>query len=246
MNWLVICEPYRLIYRPVPKCASTTLFNLLGELGGFGPSSRPREALPTVRADDSPGRDATYVVRCDGEALIDFARRHADYFWFSVVRDPYARVASNYHNKLNRYAKRFALGAYLRGYAGQVLSGRAVWRGGHDRTRHMQTRIPFERFVRGLQRHGIGWDPHFIPQTEVLHIEDIRYHHLVKMERLTAGLREMLAQAKTGEAGEAAVARIAWLNPSGGGRAQNLWTPDTRAIVADLYRRDFETLGYPT
>jgi len=245
VDWLIICEPYKLIYRPVPKCASTTLINLLAELGGLGSSSRPRSALPRVRAGKVPGPDATCTVRCDGKELVDFARRYTDYFWFSVVRDPYARVASNYHNKLNRYAKRFALGAYLRGYVGQVLNGRAVWKGGYDRTRRMQARIPFERFVRGLQRHGIGWDPHFVPQTKVLYVGDVRYHYLVKMECLTDALGEMFAQAGVGEAGKAAVARLAWLNRSGGGKAQNLWTPATRSIVADLYRCDFEALGYP-
>jgi hypothetical protein len=65
------------------------------------------------------------------------------------------------------------------------------------------------------------------------------------MEHLTDGLGEMFAHAGVGEAGKAAVTRLAWLNRSGGGKAQNLWTPATRSIVADLYRCDFEALGYP-
>jgi len=246
MNWVVICEPFKLIYRPVPKCASTTLMNLLGELGGCGSSLRPRAALPTLRGGASPGPEGTYLVRCDDNGLVDLARRRTGYVWFSVVRDPYARVVSNYHNKLNRYAKRFDLGAYLCGYIGQALCGPAAWKDRHDRTRRMQGRISFDRFVRGLQRHGVGWDPHFTLQTEVLRVEAIHYHHIVKMERLTAALREMFAQAGLGAAGEAAVARLAWLNQSGAAKAPDLWTPATRSIVADIYRRDFEALGYPT
>jgi hypothetical protein len=240
----IICQPYKLVYRPVPKCASTTLFKLLGELGGCGPSPRPRDALPIVSGRAPSGRGGSYVLRCPEDALADLARRCAEYVWFSVVRDPYARVVSNYHNKLNRYAKRFAPGVYLSSYVCQALHGRAPWKDNSQRNGYMRARIPFDQFVRGLQRRGIGWDPYFRLQTEVLRVDKVRYHYLVKMEHLAAGLGEVFAQAGAGPAGEDVIARLGWLNRSSAAETPDLWTPATRAIVADLYRADFEALGY--
>jgi len=163
-----------------------------------------------------------------------------------VARDPYTRVASNYHNKINRYAKRFDLCAYLCSYLGQALGGTTAWRSRGDRIRRMRAGISFDRFVRGLQRHGVAWDEHFRLQTQVLRVEDVSYHKIVRMEHLAAGLREVFACAGVGVAGETAIARLAWLNRSDTAKAPDLWTPAARAIVADIYRRDFETLGYPT
>ena len=72
---LLVCEPYRLIYRPLPKCASTTLFTLFADLGGNRTSSQQRDNLPVVRGVVSPGRGGSYVVKCPDGSVDDLMRR---------------------------------------------------------------------------------------------------------------------------------------------------------------------------
>jgi len=244
MVGFLVCEPYRLIYRPLPKCASTTLFTLFADLGGNRVSSRHRDNLPVLRRKVSPGRGGSYVVKCRDADVSDLIRRYDGYTRFSVVRDPYARVVSNYFNKLNRYAKRFEPRVYLQGYFDQFFGGRKAGTGVEARLRHIQSRIPFDRFVDGLRRHGVGWDIHTDLQTRYLRVDRIRYHHLVKMEHLVDGLRAVLVQAGHQEAGDAVIARLGWLNRSAAADTHDPWTPTTREIVAATYRRDFELLGY--
>ena len=241
---VLVCEPYRLVYRPLPKCASTTLFTLFADLGGNRTSSQHRDNLPVVHGVASPGRGGSYVVKCQDASIGDLMRRYEGYTWFSVVRDPYSRVVSNYFNKLNRYARRFEPRVYLQGYLDQLLSGPAAWKSVEARLSRIQSRISFERFVQGLRRYGVGWDIHVDLQTRFLRVDQIHYDHLVKMESLTDGLKAVLEQAENRDAGGAVIARLGWLNRSTAAEAHDPWTSSTRDIVAATYRRDFEWLGY--
>jgi hypothetical protein len=80
-------------------------------------------------------------------------------------------------------------------------------------------------------------------QTQYLRVDQIHYHHLVKMEQLVDGLRAVLVHAGNRETGDAPIARLGWLNRSAAD-AHDPWTSSTREIVATTYRRDFELLGY--
>lgn len=244
----VVCEQHRLIYRPLQKCASTTVIDFIGDLVGYGDRRGRRDFIPFMAADVSPGRGRTYAVKCPTAALPGFVERYAGYLWFSVVREPYARLKSNYFNKLNRYARQFDPTVYLLAYVRQVLAGRAVWRSGYegDRAACMQARIPFARFVSGLREHGIAWDSHFAAQTDLLQTGVIPYHRLVRMEHLADGLRDVIADAGATAAAAPVLDGLKRLNRSAAGTADDdrVWTPATRQIAADLYRRDFEALGY--
>lgn len=245
---LVVCERYRLIYRPLPKCGSTTVIDFLGDLGGYGEPRDGRDFLPLVADTGGPGRGSIYAVKCRATELPGFVARYAGYLWFSVVREPYGRLKSNYFNKLNRYARKFEPAVYLIAYGRQLLAGRAIWRAGHeaDRAARLQESIPFPRFVSGLEHHGIAWDPHFAPQAELLRTDVIPYRHLVRLEHLRAGLRDVFDEAGAGAAARPGLDALKQLNRSSAGTAPDpdIWTADVRRIVADLYRRDFETLDY--
>jgi hypothetical protein len=75
-------------------------------------------------------------------------------------------------------------------------------------------------------------------------VDQIHYHHLVKMEQLVEGLRAVLVRTGNRETGDAAIARLGWLNRSAAADAHDPWTPSTREVAAATYRRDFEWLGY--
>jgi hypothetical protein len=244
----VVCERHRLIYRPLAKCASTTVIDFLGDLGGHGQKRDRRSFLPLKSGAVGPGSGDAYEIRCPADMLAGLVGRYADYVWFSVVREPYGRVTSNYFNKLNRYARRFEPQVYFATYLRQLLAGRAVWRQGHeeDRAARMRTRISFPRFVTGLRDHGIDWDVHVALQTDLLRGDLVPYHRLIRMENLAAGLREVVAEAGATDAATAALEGLKRLNQSSASSAVDRiqWTPECRRIVADLYRRDFDELGY--
>ena len=245
---LVVCEQHRLIYRPLQKCASTTVIDFIGDLIRHSARRDGRDFLPFAAADVSPGHGGTYAVKVPSGAVAGFVERYAGYLWFSVVREPYARLKSNYFNKLNRYARRFEPMVYLLAYARQVLDGRAIWRTGSegDRAACMQARIPFPRFVSGLREHGIAWDCHYTAQVDLLRTDVIPYHRLVRMEHLADGLRQVVADAGAAGAAAPALEALKRLNRSAAGTANDadVWTPATRRIAADLYHCDFEALGY--
>lgn len=245
---LVVCERHRLIYRPLPKCASTTVIDFLGDLGGHELPRDGRDFLPFVDDDCRPGRGGTYAVKCRAANLPAFVERYAGYVWFSVVREPYARLKSNYFNKLNRYARKFETPVYLLAYVRQLLRGQSLFRVGHeaDRGACMQACIPFPRFVAGLERHGVAWDSHFASQVDLLRMDIIPYRHLVRMEHLAAGLRDVVDDVGAARAALPTLDSLKRLNQSRAAAVADpdVWTAESRRIAADLYRRDFETLGY--
>lgn len=239
---LVVCEPWRLVYAPLPKCASTTMINLLMDLAGMPPRRGPRDCPRKVAADVGRRATGTYEVLLEQAEIAAVVRRLGAYTWFSVVRDPFSRVESNYHNKLNRYARRYQPLAYLASYATPVRPGTSTdaWQAARIRT--MQSLIPFERFVHGLDRHGIDWDPHFAPQADVLELDRVRFDRLIDMERLPDGLEALFRERGGLPAIRAALEGMRRFNASRSADARSLWTPHLRAIIRDLYRVDFERI----
>jgi len=240
---LIVCEPWRLIYAPLPKCASTTMINLLMDIGGMPSQRGPRDCPRKSTSNIGRGTGGVYELRVEREEIPTVARRLEAYTWFSVIRDPFARVESNYHNKLNRYARRFHPLAYLCGYATPVRPGTSVEAWQAARIRTIQTFIPFERFIHGLERHGIDWDPHFAPQVKVLALDQVRFDRLIHMEQLAEGLESLFRGIGRLTAARPALASLRRYNASCSADSRSRWTPHLRDIVADLYHEDFAGLA---
>lgn len=241
----MICEPCRLIYRPLPKCASTTMYSLLATLGadGAGRSGNPRRILPLVRGEPTPGRGGSYEAAVPRNAVARTLRRYEGYRTFSVIRDPFDRTVSNYHNKLNRFARRFAPALYAASYVGPVLCGPSLATSA-ARIRWLQRHVPFDAFVERLGAEGVCWDVHFRPQVQLLALDELRYDRLIPMEALTGGLGELLAgRAEPGRVREA-LGHLGRWNSSAGRRGGDPWTPRTRGIVGAIYAADLGQLGY--
>lgn len=242
---LVVCEPWRLVYAPLPKCASTTMINLLMDATGMPARRGPRDCPHRPVADIGRGTEGVYELRLRRDEIPDVTRRLQAYTWFSVTRDPFARVESNYHNKLNRYARRVHPLAYLVAYATPVRLGTPVEAWQAARIRTIQRFIPFEQFVHGLARHGIDWDPHFAPQVKVLELDQVRFDRLIDMERLAEGLESLFRSIGRLPSVRPALEGMRRYNASRSTESRSHWTPHLRELVADLYREDFARLAVP-
>lgn len=238
---LVVCEPCRLVYAPLPKCASTTMIHLLMDLAGM-PPRRNRDCPRRTMADIGRRASGTYELRLKEPEIADVVEHFRAYTWFSVVRNPFSRVESNYHNKLNRYAKRYHPVSYLLSYTTPVRPGISVEAWQAARIRRLQTAISFEQFVHGLARNGIDWDLHFQPQCSVLELDRVPYDHLIDMANLADGLSAMLRNTNRQAVVRAAIEGMRRFNASRPVDAHDVWTPGMRAIVEELYREDFEAL----
>lgn len=243
---LIICEPCRLVYRPLPKCASTTMYGLLASLGGVkaGPRANPRRLLPLVDGLTKPGRGGSYeVIWPLDEAADRLGEAYRGYTVFSVIRDPFDRTLSNYHNKLNRFARRFAPSVYWGGYLGPVFNGRSplVFA---ERIRWMQRTIGFDQFVEVLGEQGIAWDSHFNLQVRLLGDDRISYDHLLRLESLASGLQSLLAGRGSAAVLASLTNDLGRLNASGNRPSDVPWTARTRSLVAKMYDADFQRLGY--
>jgi hypothetical protein len=242
---LIICEPCRLIYRPLPKCASTTMYGLMARLAGNsgGAGGNPRRVLPLFRRPTRPGRGGSYEVVWPTDEAGAILRNYGDYTVFSVVRDPFARAVSNYHNKLNRFARRFSTRTYYGAYFGPLLAGRSPLEP-PERIRWMQRSISFDRFIGVLGARGIDWDIHFDLQVRLLGEGAIRYDRLIPMESLSTGLKTLLADRDLARSGVRLSESPGRLNASQDRGPAGLWSNATRDTVASLYAADFERLGY--
>lgn len=90
----ILLEPYKAIYFPIPKIASSSMKVALSDLLGMKP---PDPANPTALAHR---RDFPFVVRAK------VASDYADYFRFAIVRNPFSRIYSCYKNKIVKNPKK--------------------------------------------------------------------------------------------------------------------------------------------
>lgn len=222
------------------------MYSLLATLGAAAgsPVGNPRRVLPMIRGEPSPGRGGSYEAAVPRDAVARVLRRYDGYRTCSVIRDPFDRTVSNYHNKLNRFARRFAPALYAASYVGPVVS--PPYRiTSVARIRWLQRHISFESFVERLGSAGVAWDVHFRPQVQLLALDELRYDRLIPMETLLDGLRELLAgRDSTGRVHDA-LGHLGRWNSSSGLRDGDPWTPRTRDIVGSLYAADLRLLGGP-
>jgi hypothetical protein len=239
---LIISEPHKLIYSEVPKCASTAMFKFFLDLSDFRAEGNPRKIFSNNRSELQEKAGLT-TVSLTGSDLAKFAEEHRDYYWFSVVRDPYSRILSNYHNKLNRFAHKFNRSVYFRGKLSQFLGGPNAWSNANRAAEAMQEYLPFEQFVDGLRKHGISFDSHYRQQCDILSTESINYNRLIRLEHFNEGISELL-DSRNLECGDfLAKNRYQRLNASTRrATAGSFFTNEIKTKIYDLYRQDFEFL----
>lgn len=136
--------------------------------------------------------------------------------FFTIVRNPYTRVLSAFFNKFEKEAYRRQFGDFELSAAG------------------------FHRFVYWLRDGALVEDPHWDLQVKLLFMPLAAFDTVIRFEDYAEQLRRFL-----GERGVPS-ASVPRANPRGDTQLAACYTPEVARIVAGLYERDFDELGYPS
>ena len=240
----LVSNRYRFVYVPVPKCGTTTMIQVMASLHGIEKTGRVRRMMePTfwTSKDATQGSILEYwkVAPPNRQA---FLNAYKDYRFISIVRDPVARTVSNYRNKLNRYAGKFAKPAYLAGKLAAYLFPFSMKRQLEAQNMVMRRLIPSGSFVAGLEAHGVMWDRHFWPQATVLALDRVHYDALLHLEQLEVDLVDFLKRCGVSEEDLERILPLPRHNSSLDADAQ--FDVQALAAIARIYERDMTELGY--
>jgi hypothetical protein len=242
---LMVSNRYRLAVVLVPKCASTTLISVFARLHELPLGAKDRHALDAIyNAKDVIDRRAP-LIALSGGRIMEARREFGDYLWFAAIRDPYGRLLSNYHNKINRFCANFRKDLYLRYKLVQLLQGPAAWRDVRRAMPYLRSHITYREFVGVLARHGVDWDDHFRKQADILRLDEIGYTRLLRLESLEQEMTDLFREAGVPAAKLVEISKAGRLNVSR--REATAGTPEEiaeRPAIHELYRDDFVRLGY--
>ena len=168
------------------------------------------------------------VAKLQADRLLDLSwrevqeLRHAKFF--VVVRNPYTRVLSAFLDK-------FRQEVYKEEFRVRPLTPQG-----------------FHEFVLWLRRGGQSKDPHWDLQTKLMLLPLSAYDSVIHFEELREQMTEFLVENQlTNSEGV-----LKDLYPSDVGKqtsasalVNEFYNQDTKRIVDELYKKDFEELGYP-
>lgn len=236
-------DPARLVVTAVPKSGSTTLIAAFLVLTGYR-EEYPRRFLRMPGSEALLAERGLVITRMALSELNKLQSELTDYRFVTVMRDPAERLLSGYFNKINRYCKRYARLTYLWGKLRQFFAGPTAWGDINYGNRFMRARVSFDRFVAGLERHGIAWDNHFALQTHLAGTQFVAYQEIVALESLDTSLRDLLVQRGMDAKLLAPLSELPRFNATGSENdRQLLLNGSLRARIEDLYRKDYEFLG---
>ncbi len=242
---LIVSNKYRLATVLVPKCASTTVISFFAQLHDLPAGKRDREITDTIpRSPDRIDR-TTDIVTLESLRLVEARQEFDDYAWFSVVRDPYGRLLSNYHNKINRFCANFRKDLYYQYKLVQAAKGPKAWRDVRLAMPYLCARVSYREFVGTLGRNGVDWDRHYMKQSDLLRLDEVKYTRLLRLESFQDGMIALLSQAGLPQNRIEGLGSLGRLNASQ--REAMDGAPEEmaeRPAIHDLYRDDFERLGY--
>jgi Sulfotransferase family len=220
------------VYVENAKAACTTLKSILGEWEFAGcelGSEIPQLFLGNVHVNVI-GTPFVKPFQL-GEALFDELLQSDAYFRFSFVRSPYTRLLSAYLDKIVgekpegeqivAEAKRLELAP--------VEGGLSF--------------VTFLKCVGALAARGAFLDKHWRPQHHQLYPERIRYDLIGKVENLQKDV-ESVAAALGMNAKE--TQRTFGHETRAAEQVERYYDDEARALVARIYKADFETFGYDT
>lgn len=204
----IVCHPYKFIYFPVPKAACSSLKQMIADICGLEQKSNPNFI------------DFEWV---SGQRLHEFP----DYFRFTVVRNPWDRLASCYENKIKSYFP------YTFNRYNQVLQVKIFY-----------PEMPFKQFVkRVVLIPDLLSDEHFRSQKRL--VCDPKGHLLVhkvaKLENLDEDLTDIFKKLQLPNI------KIPHFNQTSSCRYKDYkdyYNDQLWDLVARRYRSDIEMFGY--
>jgi hypothetical protein len=142
---------------------------------------------------------------------------------FVVIRNPYSRV-------LSAFLEKFRLEQYREEHGAFPL-----------------TREGFGEFVVWLANGGLAKDKHWNLQSDQMFLPLNKYNFVIEFDNFAAGMKELFDRTGLNPPED----RLDRLYPSdvnkltgASSRIEDFYTDETASLVAKIYKRDFEALGY--
>jgi len=170
----------------------------------------------SIYGDPPPGVSIHHQVGHNAQRKIPKQSRH--YFAFTIVRDPYRRLASCYKNKFNMEDEsKFIYSKYLLGY--------------------LKNDDTFEEFVRKVSKiPDILSDRHFKSQKKIISRSG-RVDFIGKVENLQSDYEKIRQRYGFNE--------LKKRNQTKGKSPEEMYTDETRALTYQRYKIDFDEYDYP-
>jgi len=236
-RWMLSRAPF---YRRFPAqdweiAAAVNMRTVVDRRRGFIYFRIPKAANSTVMVNLS-GMDTKGMTRAkDAKRLFDrvdtLTRREVDslealFYLFTVVRNPYTRLASSFLDRIARGKSP---------HVQVVCDALGV-------SRHEDIR--FHDFCRYLEAGGLDQDPHWYPQVDFIPCGADKLDFVGHVETLDADLNQIMTRI----GGAAPAGLLSWSPHATGasGKLSQLYCDESARIVARLYERDFSAFGYST
>ena len=232
----IVIERLRVFYVPVPKAGCTAL---LWSLAGLA-------RLPESLFADSPGREVTRSLTIHdmsrwpeyfrfGERSPEDRRRILeadDWFRFTVVRHPYARLWSAWQSKIllaePQFIEKFATQTWFpppARSAAEIIDS-------------------FREFLAALEKDPglVHADVHWAPQFDLIEYPQISYEHVGQVKKLGETLNRL--REHLGDTKGFSIPALPHTNVSALPYTVELFTDADTRFLADVYADDMRTFGY--
>ena len=213
------------LYQPIPKNACTTIKTLLLQLEGL-PVDDNVWRRHQKEYNYFPGTNHLTI-----QEQLDIFEGRTDTFKFVIVRNPYARLASAYCDKI------------LSNPAAYLI--RKIKKSALDQGTVLSDPITFEEFVTVVSRQSLGeMDPHCRPQYYEGRFGTVKYDFIGRMEAMP---RDLVHALETIGAPDSIIARVNERH-NVAGSSLKLWeavSPEVHRLFLATFGVDFDVLQYP-
>lgn len=213
------------LYQPVPKCACTTIKTLLLELEGL-PVDANVWRRHQKQHNNFPG-----TSHLPEQEQVDIFEGRTDTFKFVFVRNPYARLASVYCDKVFLRPDSYWINQLRTAAAEQGVT--------------LSSTIEFEEFVAIVSRQQLrDMDPHWRPQYYEGRFETIKFDFVGHVEMMPSDLIYVLERLGA----EDSMIKRANEKQNVTGSDVAMWdavSSEVRKLFVDTYAADFEVSRSP-
>lgn len=198
------------IYFRIPKAANSTVTATL---------------FPSDQAEVAPDEAKRAFVRASDLSRREVAELTQRFFLFTVVRNPYVRLASAYLHKIKNGIKA----------RHQVLES---FRCANP------DEVSFAEFCRFIAEGGRNLNPHWYRQVDLIPCGVERLHFVGRVESLAEDMASITARIGGGVRGK--MRNITVHGTGASEKLRELYSAETVAIVRESYAADFAKFGYRT